>query len=105
MQLKKDKIDFVYFGQLEKLTITEAEYSNGRTAILLNCDNGEPFCKLTVNLYDEPDVKENQFFIKNNGPEFDVAKFMEEEGLIKRTNRIAPSVYVKNYAMLWEVVT
>lgn len=100
--MKKNKATVSFLGVDENVSINKAQYSNGRTAYLLICDTGEPFCNLTVNLVDEENVNNNQFFIKNSAPEFQIALQLEKMGLIKRTDRQAASGFLNNYATLWE---
>lgn len=94
------------YGEKMYVMISVGAYSNGRTAILMTCESGEPFCKLTVNLPDESDITENEFFIKNADPEHMIAEQLATLNLIrlspKRRDGVSP--FNDHYASLWEIV-
>ncbi len=107
MKLNKDRVVISLYNETEEVLIHTDSYSNGRPAIVLFYHNGEPYSKLTVNRVEEA-IGENQFFIKNDDPEYSIACQMEEEGIIRRVpgdddgERQADSGRVAAYATLWE---
>ena len=68
-----------------------AKYSNNdNLAIILRCENGEPFSTLTVNLNQK--LSPNEAFVDiNNNPT--AVEFIEENGLGEATGRVGFSGY------------
>lgn len=70
-----------------------AKYSNnGNLAIVLRCENGEPFSTLTVNLSDYPKLKPNMAFVDTNN-NLTAEEFIKEYELGKPTGTIGFSGY------------
>jgi hypothetical protein len=106
MKLNKESLMVECYGANYVVTFDVRQYPNGRTAILLVTNGGEPFCKLTVNMVDEDDIAESEFFIKNENPEHAIAIQLGLAGIIRRSpkKRFAPSDFSDHYATLWEAV-
>lgn len=88
----------------ENLRLTVHQYDNGRIAVLACDAEGSPYCKLTVNLVDEPDRGEDRFWVKLGGAEERLAKALDARKLIRPLAEQAASGRVEHYAELWEIV-
>lgn len=63
----KKSIPLTFAGENYAISVERSKYAIGdRTAILLQCDNGEPFAVVSVNLPDERPSDEDCFFVDDN---------------------------------------
>jgi hypothetical protein len=65
----------------EKCTLTFDKYTNGRTAMQLWCENGEPMAKATVNVPDI-DIPDDCVIIKDYSENEGMFKALVEAGVI-----------------------
>jgi hypothetical protein len=75
------------------VTIAWRCYGNGRLALLLECENGEPFTNATVNLPDEP-LAPDEIAVHDYGEHTGVVDFLVENGIAQPPHRYVPSGYV-----------
>lgn len=77
------------------MKIEYAQYGNGRVAVILNCDDGEPFAKLSVNMSDDSDVRESEFAMKDYSENERIAAKVKRLGLFEDTGRTVSNGFVR----------
>ena len=84
----KGECQMTYNYDGEDVTLNITQYTDGNTAVLINCTNGEPFGRLSVNT--GVDLPENWIAVDtNNLP--DAVDFIEDNNLGKHTGYSIPS--------------
>lgn len=80
------------------------QYGNGRPAVLVYSSTGEPECRLTVNLEDEP-LGDDEFHVRLEDRRFSGAVFQAliDEGVAQPTGRVVSAGYVERYAEVWKL--
>jgi len=83
----------------ESCNVQFGKYANGRTAIMLVCDNGEPMAKATVNLDTEdgisPAMGDDEVAIKDYNENAGMLEALEGAGVISAPLRHVPSGFVR----------
>jgi len=83
----------------ERLKLVEGQYGNGRLAIQLETENGEPYTTLTVNLPNAP-LLPGEFFVKTWDIESEeVVSAALKSGIFVDTGARVPTGYVQ--AEVW----
>lgn len=99
-----DGFRFVYPGGRLLLALKSGLYDNGRGAIQMMTDAGEPYAVLTVNLPDE-ELAANELFVRTgNGIRTDISvirALVATSQLWTPTGRTVSSGYVEDYASVW----
>jgi hypothetical protein len=78
----------------EECSIEVAKYGNGRTAILLQCQNGEPMATATINLPDES-LKKGEAFIKDYSENEGMLEALREAGIVTEVLGYVSSGFVR----------
>ncbi len=79
----------VNFGG-EDCSVTFGQYSNGRTAIRLLCNDGEPMATATVNLPEVP-IKDNEVIIKYHSENEGILSALFRAGIIDMPKQVLPN--------------
>ena len=80
------------YATYNNCTLDFTSYYNKRLAIEINCEDGEPFATLTVNLPDEPEPKANQAYVDTNNCPW-AMDFIKENNLGRDTGAVGFSGY------------
>lgn len=80
------------YGTYNNCKLHKEKYVNGRLAITIECEDGEPFATLTVNLPDEPETKANQAYVDTNNCPW-AMEFIAKNGLGRDTGAVGFSGY------------
>lgn len=73
--------------------LQRGNYENGRVALCLIADNGEPISTCTVNLPDES-LDAGEVLIKDYSENEGMVEFLVKEGVVERTDRELRSGYI-----------
>jgi len=78
----------------ELCTVKYGKYKNGRTAIELICEDGEPMIMATVNVVDYQDLNDNEVIIKDYSENEGVLKALIKAGIITTALKNIPTGFV-----------
>lgn len=77
----------------ERVTIQKCTYDNGRVALLLVCENGEPYDKATVNLPDVP-MEPDEVAIRDYSEGTGMLDFLIANDVVYPPHNFAQSGYI-----------
>jgi hypothetical protein len=95
-------IRFVYRGRLV-MSVVGGRYSNGRGAVQVLLDGGEPYAALSVNLPDH-EIPDDAFFAKKGSDHADTEQIRAAVlglGIFESTGEHVSAGYVEDYAAIW----
>lgn len=76
----------------EQMTVRIEDYLwEGNTAILIDCEDGSPYCHVTTNMVDEDYASNEVFILDNYEDKFIPVPELVSAGIIEPTDRIAYS--------------
>lgn len=87
------------WGETFDLAPKFGQYANGRLAIQLFDAIEGPFCTVTVNMVDAPDLPEGEVYVKDWSENEEIIKTLVESGWLVDTGRSVPAGYVSAKVM------
>lgn len=71
-----------------KVNVVKKQYGNGRLAVVLVCEGGEPYSTASTNLSDELEVGENEFFCKCWSENDGIDQWLIDNGIAEKVGEV-----------------